>query len=125
MIVNANSKNLTEITGTLPNMAGTLSDWFQPITFVVIKKETINFQLVEKQYPITFKGVVESVSPKTLDQSSIGQRIWDRINVWTLPNSGLTVDDRFQYGAKYFRIIKMNDWMQYGYQEFECVEDYQ
>lgn len=123
-IFNANSLTLDKITGSLPNVSGALLDWFQPITFILIKKTTVNFKLVEERSNYTFMGVVESQTAQQLQMKPEGQRSWNYINVWALPNVALKVDEVFCYQEKEYRVLRKNDWSQYGYAEFECVEDY-
>lgn len=123
-IFNANSLTLDKITGSLPNVSGALLDWFQPITFVIIKKTTVNFKLVEERSNYTFMGVVESQTPQQLQMKPEGQRSWNYLNIWSLPNVSLKIDDIFCYQGKDYRVLSKNDWSQYGYAEFECVEDY-
>lgn len=124
LIFNASSKTLDKIAPTLPNMVETLGDWFQQITFTKIKKETINYQVVETLTEIAFMGVVENVAPSNLDIRQEGQRRWQYISVWASPELELELDDRFKYLDKTYRVMQKNDWSVYGYVQYECTEDY-
>jgi hypothetical protein len=123
-ITNANSRSLDQITPTLPTMEATISDWFQNLTFTVIKKETINFEVVETRTNIQFQGIVEFQSPQNLDISPTGQRKWKKMSVWATPDLTLNPDDIFIYQGIPFRVMYKNDWSAYGYNSFECVEDF-
>jgi hypothetical protein len=105
-------------------MTEAMSNWYQPITFVLITKETINFQVVETRAEIMFNGVVESITPTALMIKPEGQRNWNYINVWVSGSIDLKNDDQFLYQSKVYRVTMENDWSPYGYQQFECVEDY-
>lgn len=123
-IFNANSRPLSSGTPSLPNMREAMLDWFQVLTFTLIRKETINFQLVETKTPITFRGIVQNGTPSTLEMKPEGQRKWDYIDIWATPELKLGIDDVFGYMGKNYRIISKNDWSQYGYNQFQAVEDY-
>ena len=123
-IINAKDTLLDQVTGNLPNVSSAMLDWFQPITFILIKKSVVNFKLLEDRSPYVFMGIVESITPTKLAMKPEGQRSWNYLNVWTLPNVMLKIDDIFNYMGKDYRVERKNDWSQYGYLEFECVESY-
>jgi hypothetical protein len=123
-ITNANSRPLNKITPTLPSMEATISDWFQNIIFTVIRKETINFELVETRTDIQFQGIVQFQSQQNLDISPTGQRKWKLMSVWATPELTLNIDDIFTYQGMPFRVMHKNDWSAYGYNSFECMEDF-
>ena len=123
-ITNAKDTTLDQITGTLPNVSNAMLDWFQKITFILIKKSVVNFKLLEERSPYIFMGIVESITPTKLLMKPEGQRQWNYLNIWTLPNVELKIDDIFSYMGKEYRIERKNDWSVYGYLEFEAVEDY-
>jgi hypothetical protein len=124
LIINANAKNLDQITPSLPNMTSTLTDWFQVITFVMIKKKVENFQVSESPTSITFQGVVENIKASNLEMRPEGQRKWAWISVFTTPELELEIDEVFRYQNKNYRVMTKNDWGVYGYLEYECMEDY-
>jgi hypothetical protein len=124
LIFNANSKTLDQMAMTLPDLQDALMGWFQNIVFTRIKKETVNFQVVETFTEIAFRGVVENVSPSNLDMKQEGQRRWEYISVWSTPDLELSIDDRFKYQNKNYRVLQKNDWSAYGYVQYECTEDY-
>lgn len=125
IIFNANSRTLDQITPNLPNMGATLTEWLQTITFTVVKKTTENFQVIETVKSIVFEGIVENVQPQNLDIRQEGQRKWRYISVWSTIDLELNPDDKFDYQRVKYRVMSKNDWSNYGYIQYECVEDYQ
>lgn len=123
-ITDAKDIPLDQITGSLPNVSNALLDWLQPLTFIMIVKSVVNFKLLESKTVYSFMGVVESITPTKLEMKPEGQRSWNYINIWTLPNVTLKIDDIFSYMGKEYRVERRNDWVQYGYSEFEAVENY-
>jgi hypothetical protein len=124
MIFNANSKPLSESAPTLPNVQDAMTNWFQPIVFVLVKKSVVNFELNEVQTQIRFQGVIESTTPTQLMMKPEGQRSWNFINIWAYPDLILNIDEVFQYNEKNYRVIIKNDWSQYGYVYYEAAEFY-
>jgi hypothetical protein len=122
LITNANSKPLDQITPTLPQM--NLTSWFQTITFTVVRKQTVNFELVETQTQIVFQGIVETVDPIKLTVMPLGERRWNQMSVWTTTDLELAPDDIFYYQKTPYRVVRKYDWQPYGYYQYECSEDF-
>lgn len=121
-ITNANSRTLDQISPTLPQM--NLTSWFQNITFTVVKKQTINFEVVETQTKLVFQGIVETVDPSKLTVTNVGERRWNQMSVWTTTDLELNNDDLFYYLGVPYRVMQKYDWAPYGYFQYECSEDY-
>lgn len=121
-IVNANSKPLDQITPTVPTM--NLTSWFQNITFTIIKKTLINFEIIETQTQIVFQGIVETVDPAKLSVLPLGERRWNQMTVWTSTDLELNIDDVFIYQQVPYRVTRKYDWQPYGYLQYDCAEDY-
>ena len=124
LIVNANTRTLDRVTPNLPNMRETMTEWFQPLQFILVKKSVENFEAVETQTVVSFSGIVENISPQELQMRPEGQRKWEYINVWAGPELELSVDDIFRYQNKNYRVMTKNDWSSYGYVQYQCAEDY-
>jgi len=124
-IVNANTVPLSSNPGTLPNMGETIMGWFQNLTFSVITKTIVNMVVQETYTPVSFLGVIEALSPQLLAIKPEGQRQWTWYTVWALPNLVLKPDDIFTYLTVTYRVMKRNDFTQYGYVQYEIVENYQ
>lgn len=123
-IFSANTISLTDNPGTLPNMSETIMGWFQNIAFTVITKTVVNFQLVEIEVQTSFMGVVESQTAEQLVLKPEGQRSWNWINVWALPSLVMKNDDIFLYKGIRYRVMNKHSWNEYGYLQYEAVEDY-
>jgi hypothetical protein len=125
MIKNANQYNLNQQVGTLPEMSGTLTNWFQPMSFVVITKETIDFEVREVQTFVSFMGVRQPMTSQQLQIKPEGQRTWKWETIHALPDLKLKTDDRIKWGNRFYRVMELSDWTEYGYIEYQIVEDFQ
>lgn len=123
-ILNASSVPLSQTTGNLPQMGDALYSWFQNVTFTLITKTVVNYQLVETEAPLDFRGVVQPFSPKMLMMKPVGQRQWTWLMVHALPDLILKVDDRLVYQGTKFRVMERSDWKEYQYVEYHLAEDY-
>ena len=122
MISNASSKSITP--NALPNMSGTILDWFQPLTFTRMTKTVVDFKLVESPSSVSFMGVIQPLSPQQLAMKESGQRAWIWKQIHALPDLVLNIDDVISFGSKSYRVMEKLDYTEYGYVEFHIVEDY-
>jgi hypothetical protein len=124
MIINAKDFKLNQNIGTLPNVSSTLMNWMQPFTISKVIKTVVNHELVETLQVVAFEGVVEAGTPEQLEIKPEAQRSWKWVNIWTLPTINLLTDDIVESMGKNYRIKSKQDWAQYGYIQYEAVEDW-
>ena len=115
--LNANS-------GTAPNMADAMLDWFQPMTFGVITKTVVSFQTVESIIDIDFMGLWQPLTGRQLKMESQGQRAWNSFMLHADLAIELKIDDIIIYLTKQYRVIANKDYSLYGYRYYELVEDW-
>ena len=123
-IQNASQVPLNAQAGTVPNVSGAMTDWFQPMVFTTIVKTTVGFQLVETPTNVNFRGVIQPLMGRRLEMKPEGQRGWN----WQLVHSDvslkLTVDEVITYLGVQARVMTAKDYSLYGYLEYEIVLDY-
>ena len=123
-IYNANTRLLTENSGTLPDVSEGILNYMQPMTFDVITKTVVNFQVVETTTPLSFYGMWQQTNKRRLDMKDVGERKWNYYTVHTQQAIQLTPDDVVIYLGKQYRVLAANDYNLYGYFEYELVDDY-
>jgi hypothetical protein len=123
-IFNAASVTLDQTPGTLPNVADALLQWFQPLIFGVLTKTIVNFQVQETAVDTTFFGVWQPMTSQKLQMKPEGQRAWEWVTVHALPSPALQPDDVILRNGIQFRVSEKRDYTQYGYIEYELVNDY-
>lgn len=124
MIFNAKDLPLSANPGTLPNMSGTLTDWFQKITFTVITKQNIGFRIIETEEESEFMGVIQPLSAEKLQIKPEGQRSWKWWVCHALPSLVLSTDDIIVIRGQRFRVMGKSGFQDYGFCRYELVEDY-
>lgn len=124
MIFNGKDRPLNQAIGSLPNVSNALNNWMQPMIVSRVIKNIVNYQLVEMLNVFNFEGVIEAGTPEQLLLKPEAQRSWKWVNIWTMPGIDLVVDDIVETNGKKYRIKSKQDWAEYGYIQYEAIEDW-
>lgn len=124
MITNASNTPLDVATGTVPNVGGALTDWFQPMEFTTIVKQTVGFQVVEVPTSVPFRGVIQPLKARELLMKPEGQRAWTWYQLHATPDLKLKVDDIVTYRGVPTRVMALKAYDIYGYIEYELVQNW-
>lgn len=128
-IFNASSRLLSQNPGTLPDVSGALFNWFQPLTFITFVTTVVNFNAQRVPTEILSSGVIQPFTAQRLMLKPEGERKWKWKLIHALPNVIVEPGDDFTIvdvvnGNTSFRCMGKKDWKEYGYVEYEAVEDY-
>lgn len=123
MITNAKNKPLTY--SGLPQMGEVLPSWFQTLTFDVITKSLVDYEVVETTSTITTQGVRQPMSAQQLAIKPEGQRAWRWETIHCLPDVVLKIDDVIIFNDIRYRVAHRWDWREYGYVEYEIHQAYE
>lgn len=120
-IVSAKNLPLLQTPGSLPNMSGTLTDWFQPLVFSRVTKEIIDYRVVETLTEVQAMGVRQPLSAQELQVKPESQRAWkwEQIHAW--PDTPLQVDEIIAFNGIKYRVMEKWDWTEYGYLQFHIL----
>lgn len=111
--------------GTVPDLSGSLKDWFQNISFIVIVKTVKGFEVVETPTLVNFFGVIHPFTPKQLILKPEGQRAWSWFQLFAEPTLTLEVDDVVTYAGVQTRVMAKEDFNLYGYVSYHLVQDWE
>lgn len=123
-IQNASSIPLNQKAGTVPDVSGGLTDWFQPMTFTQIVKTVLGFEVVETATDLTFQGIVQPFTERQLQLKPEGQRAWTWLWLHASPVLTLEVDEVVTYLGVQTRVMSRKDYGLYGYVEYHLVQDW-
>lgn len=123
-IQNGSNKKLNQQTGNLPNVSAALGGWLQPTVFTLISVAVEGFQADETRTPINFMGVVQPLSGQRLEMKPEGERSWNWLWVHAQPAMILSTDEVIEYLGVKYRVMRQKDYTNYGYSEYELVQDY-
>jgi hypothetical protein len=124
-IANGANTPLNVKTGTVPDVSGAMTDWFQPMVFERVTKTTEAFQEVEDGDPVNFRGVIQPFTDRQLQLKPEGQRAWTWFTIHADPSLKLDVDEVVTYLGVQTRIMSRKDYSIYGYVEYTAVQDWQ
>ena len=122
MITNGKDKPIS-FTG-LPQVGDVLPSWFQTLTFYLVTKVLVNFEVEETTLTISTKGVRQPMSAQQLSIKPEGQRAWKWETLHCLPDVKLKVDDIVIFDGVKYRVMQRWDWTEYGYMQYEICQAY-
>ena len=124
MIINGKDLNFGQSASGLPDMSQGVIQFFQPVTVGITSTTQINGypQTIIEKY-INTRGV-RIQTTNSLVITKTGERIWDSIDMYFLREVVLQADDLFLFGGKQYRVLKTEDWPDYGYTKYYVVQDY-
>ena len=125
MIRNGKDTRLSNSFNTLPDVSDVLPDWFQPLTFDVITKSLVNYEVQEVTVTISTLGVRQPMTPQQLSIKPEGQRAWKWETLHCLPDIKLRIDDVVIFGGNKYRVMQKWDWAEYGYCEYHICQAYE
>src|SRR5260221_11994044 len=91
---------LNQNKGTIPDVLGALSDYWQEIMFSQVTKSVVNFQLKETMNEIKFIGIIMPFSGRQLELLPIGERVWNWVSIFSLCQLPVKPDDVVNYLGK-------------------------
>jgi hypothetical protein len=92
-IPNAANRPLFDKSGSVPDVSGALTDYFQTMIFTRLTKTVTGFQAVETADPIVFQGVIQPFTERQLFLKPEGQRAWSWFWLHADPVLTLNVDE--------------------------------
>lgn len=123
-IQNGKDTPLNIRTGTVPDVSGAMTDWFQPMVFTQIAKSVVGFEAVETPTQVNCLGVIQPLSGRRLELKPEGQRAWTWLLLHADPSLVLEVDEVVVYNGVQTRVMSRKDYRLYGYVEYELVQDW-
>lgn len=123
MITNASSLPIQ--TSGRPNVQDALSDWFSTLSIGTITKSVVDFQLQEVESFSNYQAVFQPFTTKKLQVKPEGQRTWDWHELHVKGTDlEFCLDDKVIIRGKKCRIMQKFEWREYGYTEYQLIEDY-
>lgn len=101
-----------------------VDSWASDYEIILIRKEIIDYNLIEQERHIKIKGMVQNLSTQELQLMPEGMRNWKHYKL--LSTTHFKNDDILIINNKRFRITGTdNDDTYYGFWRYYMVEDYE
>jgi hypothetical protein len=105
-------------------MSSTIVDWFLPITVGIVSRSVVDFEQLKSIQWVNTKGVVQQYKTQDLEITKSGERSWDLLQIHCLPDLHLENDDLIIYKDVLYKVMNNNNYSDYGYMEYICVETF-
>ena len=121
---NAANRSFTGRQGTLPDVSGAMTDYFQPMIFETLTKTTVGFEVLETASPLNFRGLIQPLTERQLFFKPEGQRAWSWYLLHADPSLTLDVDDVVNWNGQQTRVMSRKNFDEFGYVEYHLVQDW-
>lgn len=123
MIPRASKKRLSDLTD-LPDVSSGVMLFFQPLKVFLVQKEQVAGYTEEQEICRNTHGVRQPFTAQQLQIKAEGERAWIWHKLHCLPDLILKVDDKVRIQKLSFRVMQRTDYREYGYLEYDLVQDY-
>jgi hypothetical protein len=123
-IVDANRLTVDQAVAPMPTMRSTIMGWFRPITLVVIRKQTVDFETKETEVALETRGTVQPFSATQLAIKPEGERAWKWKMIHATPDLVLSAGEVINYRGTKLRIMRQFPYDENGFVQYEAIEDY-
>lgn len=110
---------------SLPQVSEALDGWFQTLTFQLVTKSLVDYEIKEVLQPIITKGVRQPFTAQQLAIKPEGQRGWLWETLHCLPNVQLKIDDIVIFNGVRYRVMQKWNWQEYGYCEYHICQGFE
>jgi len=124
MINNAANRTLNQTVSNLPNVGSAIIKWFVSMSFDVVTKTSVNYQIKETIVKTPFQGVWMPLTAREISYKPDGQRDWKWFRCYSDPSLILNNDDVVTKDGVQYRVSGLWPYDEYGYREYQLVEDY-
>lgn len=108
----------------IPRIRSAFNGWESDITLIKITQTITDYQNVETESPISFKGVVQPLEADKLKIKSEGQRNWEWWQIHTRTVLDLKNADLIKYNGLKYKVMDIKPYNANGYYEYHIVENY-
>lgn len=108
----------------VPYLATAVRGWTRPRTVEVVTKAVVNFQVSETRTQTTLDINIQPMPPQEVARRPEDQRQWKWWTVIVREGPLLNIDDVIVVDSISYRIEKVHNWSESGFQKYEAREDY-
>ena len=109
----------------LPRIQAAFNGWEVPLKLINIVQVVDKGFVKKLENIISFKGVVQPLSPSQLSLKPSEQRSfrWWQIHVRSNAPLQLNEGDKIEYKGIRLKVMPLLRYSEYGYNEYHCIED--
>lgn len=108
----------------VPNLANAVRGWTTVRTVQRVTKTVVNHRVQETTVDVTLDINLQPMPPQEVVRRPEDQRQWKWWNVIVRRGPLLNIDDVLIADGINYRIVKVHNWTESGFQKYEAIEDY-
>jgi hypothetical protein len=110
----------------IPKIQHALNGWKTNITLIRLSQSINDDGILEDvETPISFKGVVQPLTAKSLKVKPEGKRSWQSWQIHTDIDVGISTGDKVNYLGKIYEVEAYLDYSLNNYYEYHLLKDYE
>jgi hypothetical protein len=110
---------------SIPKIQFALNFWEEPINMIKITQTKVDFEIVDSEVSITFKGVVQPLNAEALKIGPLEMRSWEWLMIHTRTSVELSTNDLVQLDGKKYKVMFDKNYKRNGYYEYHLVKNYE
>jgi len=124
-LINANRLTIPMNVGGLPDASAAVMVLLQPVTVDLVVQQLINgYYKPIKNFAVQTQASIQPL-PQELAIKMEGERNWRWSLIHILPNVDLNNNDLITLFGVQYKVMKKENWAQYGYMDYFVVEGFQ
>lgn len=110
----------------MPQLQNALAGWTSRITLNARRQCVEDGLVCMKDAPVTFQGMIQPLSPRSIQLKPEGQRDWTWLQIHAVSGSlNLKPNDQIIYNSVKYKIMAALDYSLNGYIEYHAANDFQ
>jgi hypothetical protein len=109
----------------IPKIKVALNGWESPITLTKVTSTIVDREKVETTTDISFKGVVQPLTPEALKIKPLETRSWEWLMIHTSTAAEISTGDLIKYNDKNYKVMFENNYSLNGYFEYHLVKNFE
>lgn len=123
-LINAKDLTIPNNVGGLPDVSAAVMTLLQPVTAMTVTQQLINGYYKPVVQTIQTQASIQPL-PQELAIKMEGERNWRWSLIHILPNIILDNNDLITLFGVQYKVMKKENWAQYGYVDYYVVEGFQ
>jgi len=118
-------RKLNQMTG-MPQMKAAFSNWMTTITLAIVTQNVVNGFIYDTTTVVSFKGVIQPLSPEQIQLKPDGQRSWPWLQIHCVAGSlNLVTNDIILYNDVRYKVMAVKDYSLNNFIEYHVIKDYE
>ena len=110
---------------SLPKIQFALNCWQELITMIKVTQTEVDYETVNAEELITFKGVIQPLTAEALRIKPLETRSWEWLMIHTKTAVELSTGDLIELDGERYKVMFNKNYGRNGYYEYHLVKNYE